>query len=190
MDTVQIERARYLVDPKISRLTVRVSAAGLLSALGHNPTIAVRGVAGELEFAPSSPGDSAVRIRVRANALSVQDDISEKDRREIERVMHEEVLETARFPEIVFESTRITATPAGDGPYSVTASGHLTLHGVARDQLIPAQVVQMGDTLRAFGEFPLKQAVYGIKLVSVAGGTLKVKDELRVSFDMVARKQG
>ena len=43
--------------------------------------------------------------------------------------------------------------------------------------------------LRAFGEFTLRQTDFGIKLVSVAGGTLKVKDEVQVSFDMVARKQ-
>jgi polyisoprenoid-binding protein YceI len=190
MDTVQAAKVRYLVDPKVSRLSVRVSAAGLLSAFGHNPTIAVRGVTGELDVAPSSLDDSAVRIRIKTNGLSVQDDVNDKDRREIERVMHEEVLETARFPEVVCESTRISSTSAGEGRYSVDVNGRLTLHGITRDFSIPAQVVQTGDILRAFGEFPIKQTDYGIKLVSIAGGTLKVKDEVRVSFDMVARKQG
>ena len=43
--------------------------------------------------------------------------------------------------------------------------------------------------IRASGEFSLNQSDYGIKPISVAGGTLKVKDELKFSFDMVARKQ-
>jgi hypothetical protein len=43
--------------------------------------------------------------------------------------------------------------------------------------------------LRASGEFALKQTDYGIKLVSVAGGALKLKDELKFSFEIVARRQ-
>jgi hypothetical protein len=35
----------------------------------------------------------------------------------------------------------------------------------------------------------VRQTDYGIKLVSVAGGMLKVKDEVRCSFDVMARKQ-
>jgi hypothetical protein len=43
--------------------------------------------------------------------------------------------------------------------------------------------------LRASGDFILRQADYQIKLVSVAGGALKLKDELKFSFEIVARKQ-
>jgi hypothetical protein len=44
--------------------------------------------------------------------------------------------------------------------------------------------------LKAVGNFTLLQSDFGIELVSVAGGSLKVKDELKFSFDVVARKQG
>jgi hypothetical protein len=47
----------------------------------------------------------------------------------------------------------------------------------------------LGDTLRANGEFSLSQTSYGIKPVSIAGGSLKLKDELKCSFDILARKQ-
>jgi hypothetical protein len=43
--------------------------------------------------------------------------------------------------------------------------------------------------LRASGEFTLIQSDFGVKPISVAGGALKVKDELKLSFEMVARKQ-
>jgi hypothetical protein len=52
-----------------------------------------------------------------------------------------------------------------------------------------AQVRIDGDTLRAYGEFSLRQTDYNIKLASVAGGTIKLKDELKFTFDMAARKQ-
>ena len=47
----------------------------------------------------------------------------------------------------------------------------------------------LGSMLRASGDFTLDQTDYNIKLVSVAGGALKLKDELKFSFEMVARKQ-
>ena len=52
-----------------------------------------------------------------------------------------------------------------------------------------ADVYLNGDTFRAFGSFSVLQTSYGIKLVSVAGGVLKVKDELKCSFDIAARRQ-
>ena len=39
------------------------------------------------------------------------------------------------------------------------------------------------------GELSILQSDYWISPVSVAGGTLKLKDELKFAFDIVARKQ-
>jgi len=39
------------------------------------------------------------------------------------------------------------------------------------------------------GDFSILQSDYNIALVSVAGGALKLKDELKFAFDIVARKQ-
>lgn len=77
----------------------------------------------------------------------------------------------------------------GDGQYLVNLVGELSLHGVTKSEPVSAQVAIMGDTLRAHGEFSLLQTAYGIKPVSIAGGTLKLKDELKCSFDILARKQ-
>jgi hypothetical protein len=43
--------------------------------------------------------------------------------------------------------------------------------------------------LRATGDFPLRQSDYEIRPVTAAGGTIKLKDELKLSFDISARKQ-
>jgi len=43
--------------------------------------------------------------------------------------------------------------------------------------------------LRAFGDFTIRQSDYRIKLASVAGGALKLKDELKFTFDIVARRK-
>lgn len=188
--STEISTARYTIEPARSRFTVRAFASGLLSSFGHNPTLAVREYLGEVDFAPDSLDGSSLRFRVRADSLSVQDQVSEKDRQEIERTMKEEVLEVKRFSEIHFISTRVTGSRLGETLFATKIEGELSLHGVTREVVLSAQVVPDGDTLRSYGEFSLRQSDFNIKLVSVAAGALKVKDELKLSFDFVALRQG
>ncbi len=83
---------------------MRAFASGMLSALGHNPTIAIRDFSGEANFDPAAPEQASLRIQIRADSLEVTDDISSKDRREMESTMNEKVLESAKYPTITFES--------------------------------------------------------------------------------------
>jgi polyisoprenoid-binding protein YceI len=188
-DAVEKATDRFVIDTRPSRFTVRAFATGILSAMGHNPTIGIHDFSGEMIFAPEQLKASAFKLSIKSSSLSVQDDISDKDRREMERLMNEQVLETDKFPQICFEASSILVTKMGDALFSAKLDGTLTLHGVARSESITARVVWMGDLLRASGEFSLSQADYGIKPVSVAGGALKLKDEIKFSFEMVARKQ-
>ena len=62
------------------------------------------------------------------------------------------------------------------------------MHGVARSLTIPARVSVSGDTLRASGKFSILQSDYTINPVSVVGGAIRVKDELKFSFDIIAKR--
>ena len=179
----------YVIDGRASRFTVRAFASGMLAALGHNPTVGIRDFSGEMSFDPEKAAAGSFRLDVKAASLSIQDDVSEKDRREMERLMNQEVLETAKFPEIRYEASDITVMRVSEMLYSAALNGELTLHGVTRRQPINARVTLLGSMLRASGDFTLDQTDYNIKLVSVAGGVLKVKDELKFSFEVVARQQ-
>jgi polyisoprenoid-binding protein YceI len=181
--------ARYVVEPGRSRLTVQAFAGGVLSAFGHNPVLAMRDVEGEAQFNPDSPGEAAVSFRVRPARLEVTGDVKTSDRRDIEKAAREDVLETDRFPEIAFQSSGVTANKVGDGFFRVEITGDLQLHGATQSQTVPAQVNLMGDSLRAHGEVSLRQSAFGIRLYSAAGGTLKVKDEVKLAFEIVARRQ-
>jgi polyisoprenoid-binding protein YceI len=182
-------KLRYVVDPKGSTFEARAFATGLLSSLGHNPTIAISDFEGEVQFASSALEDASVRLVIRAASLTVTGDISAKDRQEIERRMHDEVLETDGFEEIVYECNRVSPIQKiSEGLYSVTLNGELSLHGVTNAQPVSARVTIKGETLRAAGDFSIQQSAYDIRPVSAAGGTVKLKDELKLSFDIVARK--
>ena len=175
---------RYIIDPRISRFTVRAFATGLLSALGHSPTIRIKDFQGEVRYVPDSLEGAGLSLRIDVRSLSVQDQISDNDRREMERQMNEEVLETTRFPEIVYECSRVSGTEG-----TVTLEGQLTMHGVTRNEPVEARFYTMGNLLKAAGEFTVRQTDYDIKLVSAVAGTLRLKDELKLAFDIAARKQ-
>ena len=181
---------RYRIDAKQSRFIVQAEASGLLSFVGHNPTIAVCGFGGDARFAPDAQQQASLLLLVQAASLAVVGQVSEKDRAEIERVMRADVLETARHPEIVFMSTSIALQPTTANRYQARISGQLTLHGVTRNETFAAQITVNGASLRARGECSLRQSAYNIKPVSAIGGTLKVKDELKLSFDIVAERKG
>ncbi|MGA9509511.1 MAG: YceI family protein [Candidatus Sulfotelmatobacter sp.] len=182
-------RVHYVADARASQFTVQVFSGGLLSAFGHSPTIAIRDFSGAAEVDLEDISHSSLRVTIKADSLAVRDDMSDKDQREIERAMKMEILETDVYPEIVYECSKITANKAGEGQYSVTLNGDLIMHGITRAQPVAARVAVTGDSLRAFGNFSLLQTDYDLKLVTIVGGALKVKDELKFSFNIVARKK-
>jgi polyisoprenoid-binding protein YceI len=182
-------RAIFAIDTRRSRFTVQAFATGIFSAMGHNPTIGIRTFSGEVEFDPAAPEADGFRLTIQSSSLGVLDDISGKDRLEIDRMMKTDVLEVDKYPEIRYEAPSISIQKIDGSMYSATLNGSLNLHGMTRAEPIPVRILMMGEMLRASGEFTLKQSDYQIKPVSVAGGALKVKDELKFSFEMVAHKQ-
>jgi polyisoprenoid-binding protein YceI len=182
-------KVRYVIDPKGSTFIVRAFATGLFSSFGHNPTIAIPDFQGEVQVTSSALEDASLQIVIQAASLTVTDDISAKDRQEIERRMHDEVLEADGFPEITYECDRVASMQKlSEGQYAVALNGNLALRGVTQSQPVSARVTIKDDTLRAAGDFSIRQSDYEIRLVSAAGGTVKLKDELKVSFNIVARK--
>ncbi len=178
----------YRLDPAASTFTVQAFAEGLLSAFGHDPVIGVKDFQGEASFVPGTFENASLKLSVNPNSLGVVNDVKEKDRQEIERTMRDEVLETGKYPEISFQSNNVTLTRIGEGRYRARVIGDLTLHGVTQNNIwLNGEVTVNNDGLRAKGDCALKQTDYKIKLVSVAGGTLKIKNEVKCSFDIVAR---
>jgi polyisoprenoid-binding protein YceI len=180
------EGARYRIHAGESHFTVRAFAGGFLSAFAHDHNIAIREFTGEADFTYGSVQPASLRMTIKAGSLAVTDKVSASDRQKIEGTMRDEVLEITKYPDIVFKSTGVIASKTGDGQYQARISGELTLHGVTKPLAINAQL-EFGDkTLRARGTFAVKQSSFDIKPVSVAGGTIKVKDELKFSFEIVA----
>jgi len=181
-------RVRYVADQGTSQFTVQAFASGLIAVVAHSPKIAIRDWTGTVDLTDGIPDSASLHVQVNAASLEVLDELADADRREIHRVMNREVLETDRFPEIVYASTKVTADKLKEDNYRISVTGRLTLHGVSSDQDLVGQAAFGVDSARFYGTFKLLQSDYGIRIASIAGGTLKLQDELKFSFYVVARK--
>lgn len=178
---------RYHIDASQSNFMVHVTAGGLLSAFGHNHNIAIKDISGETEFTDGTVTPASLHMRVLASSLTVTDNVSDSDRQSIEKTMREQVLETGKYSEITFNSTKVEATKSSDGQYEAKIWGDLTLHGVTHNIPINAQLAFDSKSVRARGEFSLKMGDYSIKPPSAGGGTVTVKDSLKFNFNILSQ---
>ena len=190
MDQAAGECVRYKVDTRASQFTVQAFAGGLLSGVAHSPKIAIRDWTGEATFIPGSLRDASLKVSIKLASLEVLDEMRDSDRREIHRVMFQEVLDVQTYPEVAFESFEIVAEKQNDTLFRVKIAGKLTLHGVTAIHAFKAQVALGVDSLRAYGEFVLMQPEYDIPVASIASGTMRLRDELKLSFYVIARNAG
>lgn len=86
-------------------------------------------------------------------------------------------LDTAKFPQAVFQSTAIRAT--GGGKYEM--SGRLTLKGQTHDVSVPVSLAQSGANGTATGSFTLKRSDFRIGEGEWADPSL-VAHEVQVRF--------
>jgi polyisoprenoid-binding protein YceI len=161
------------IDTEKSVLTVRVFKSGMLSAFGHDHEISAPIASGTVDTAAHR-----VEFRAHAASLRVRDPkTSEKDRTEVQKnMLGPEVLDAERHTEISFRST--SAEPAGEGGWQVR--GDLTLHGATKPVVV--EVRESGGHFT--GTARLRQSDFGIEPIKVAGGTVRVKDEVRIEFDI------
>ena len=167
------QRPRQAIDLQRSTLKVFVYKSGLFSAFGHNHIIAA-----PIEEGWVSPNPGGVEFRVLACKLRVLDpDVDADERAKVQATMEgPEVLDCTKFPEIRFQSTAVE--PAGADQWTVR--GTLLLHGQTR----PITVAVKRQGTRYVGSAGLKQRDFGMTPVSVAGGTVKVKDEVKIEFEI------
>lgn len=146
----------------------------------------VRGVAPRFEgFVQADPlpdGRFDVRARIAVNAAAMNTGNPKRD-----RTMREKVLETERYPEIVFELVRFTgAVPAMRSGETFTAQigGRLTIRGRTEPILLPIDVHVLEDHAVVTGSFPVHWKKYG--LADPSFGLVKVREPLQVVFRLRA----
>ena len=165
---------RIAIHKAHSTVTVHVYKSGLLSGLAHNHVIQAPIASGSLDTK-----EQAVEITFNVADMKVLDpDASTSERQEIEATMKgPKVLESAQFPVINFVSTGISSSSPGHSQ----VTGTFKLHGFSR-QVSVSVVLRDG---KYSGSIMLKQTDYGITPVKIAGGAVRVKDEIEIEFQVV-----
>lgn len=156
---------------------------GLLSSVAHDLKLRATDFQIELDetkreiTARFNPASLQVVCAVK-DGVDAPTSLSDKDRKDIEKNIQNEVLHTARFPEIRFRSTSVNA--AG-GETSIV--GTLNLHGTERTVCVP--IKREGD--RWVADLKVNQPDYGVKPFRALFGALKVQPEVRVQLSVPAR---
>ena len=164
------------VDAGRSSITVKVDKTGLFSAFAHNHTIQAPIASGKLDTEKR-----AATLTFNAKEMKVLDEgVKDSERADIDQTMKsDKVLDVQRFPEIRFVSTTITAQDGG----RFQVRGDLTLHGTTRPVEFPLSFAKD----RYSGSVKIKQTDFGITPVTIAGGTVKVKDVIELVFEIVPK---
>jgi polyisoprenoid-binding protein YceI len=162
------------IDVAHSTLHIHVGKSGLFSAAGHEHWVTAPIAEGSV--AETEP--QRIWFRVEAGKMKVEDDpkVSAADQAQVQETMQTKVLDSADYPEISFRSTSIEKNSDG-----WLVKGDLTLHGQTHSASAVVHKLQNAY----LGRCQIKQTDFGIKPIAVAGGTVKVKDELQVEFSIV-----
>lgn len=164
------------IDVNQSVITIHVFKSGLFSFAGDNHEVRAPIAAGTVDEVAKS-----VVLKVDADKLTVLDpSLSPEKRAQVQKEMlSQNVLDVAHYPEIRFHSTQVEQVK----PNEWNVRGDLSLHGQTR--MVTVHVISAAGHYRGTAAF--KQTDFGMTPVSVAGGTIKVKDELKIDFDVVLR---
>jgi polyisoprenoid-binding protein YceI len=129
---------------------------------------------GSLDFEPASgkiSGEIVVDARSGDSGGGMRD-----------HKMHKEVLESERYPEIVFRPDRVEGAVASQGKSAVRVHGLFNIHGADREMTVPAEVEMSADHWTATVHFTIPYQKWGMKNPSTL--FLKVNDS--VDIDMTA----
>ncbi len=184
---------RLRIGPACGQLIIRTRREGLAAKAGHDLTIDVTMWSGGLAHDPSDLAATTLAVTVDLDSFTVREGtggalpLTDRDRKEINATMRRILSASgARVsggsatpsgsPTATFIANRVL--PSGGGG---SIDGILSLHGI--EGPLRLDVVH-DDAHRYRGTTTVKQSAFGIKPYSGMFGTLKVRDDVQVEFDV------
>jgi polyisoprenoid-binding protein YceI len=160
-----------------SKMTVYVYKQGLFAFAADNHVINAPIAAGTYD-----QDTKKVALRVDAAKMRVLDPQMPSGRRDRVQanMVGPDVLDAGRYPTISFRSTATDPTSGGQ----LKVSGKLTLHGQTHP--VSLRVAKLSAS-HFTGSTTLKQTDFGITPIRIAGGAVRVKDEVKITFDVVLK---
>jgi polyisoprenoid-binding protein YceI len=132
---------------------------------------------GTIRFDPATGKASG---EVVVDAASGSSGSAARDRR-----MHQNILESAKYPEIVFRPDRVQGKVEPQGTSQVQLHGIFTIHGAPHEIVMPVQVDAAGGQYTAAAHFAIPYVHWGLKNPSTF--LLRVSDKVDIDIKTVAR---
>lgn len=129
---------------------------------------------GELKINPASGSASG---EIVADAKSGQTGNDSRDQK-----MRQEILETAKFPEITFRVTQIDGFAPTSPKNHLNLHGTFSLHGSPHEMIVPADVEWTGNNWKGTANFAVPFLAWGIK--NPGNFLLKVSPNADVTLEL------
>jgi polyisoprenoid-binding protein YceI len=104
-----------------------------------------------------------------------------------DKKMHREILESGKFPEIIFTPGQISGTVAADGASKVEVAGKFRLHGQDHDVTLPVDVTIDGRNLQIATHLEIPYVQWGLK--NPSNFLLRVSDKVTIDIQATGRVQ-
>lgn len=169
-----------VLDQSHGTVQLRTGVTGRAARFGHRLTIGMTRWRGVVTIDGDRP--TAVDLRVDVDSLEVQHGAGgakgmSGPEKAIARGNALRSLDSAAYPEIRFLAAQVTTSEAG-----YRLSGVLTIRGVAQALTVDLTTTRRGEQLQLSCEATVVQTDFGIAPYSLMMGSLKVADEVGVSF--------
>jgi len=171
---ISLSAQEQQIDTKHSGFRIHVGKAGLFSDAAHEHWVRAPFAGGSLS--DNEPAHISFQVHAKTLMVEPDDKLSADDQAKVQNTMQTQVLESDKYPEITFKSTKVELQQ----PNQWLVMGDLTLHGVTRTIHVQSSKGSAGYS----GHTTLKQTDFGIHPVSI-GGVVKVKNELDIEFTLV-----
>lgn len=177
----------YSMSAAQSQLMITLTQEGLLRTIHPTHRVEVKSFGGRIQL-PADESKASAELDAEAKSFAnIDKDMSDFERSGFHKVLHDEVLASDRFPTIKFRSVSITNVQKSGDNRNFILNGDLTLRGVTKRVAFPVKVTINGNQLRATGEETIKQTDFGITPYTGGLGAIKIGDQLKVSFVIVAQ---
>jgi polyisoprenoid-binding protein YceI len=169
--------------PGRGHFNIRTGTGGLFGGFAHEHLIEARKIEGCADINSQDLTRSSIKLTFSTADIRVTDpNENPETRAKVQKTMETEVLKVASFPQVIFESTGIERDAEAS---SVRVRGNLTIRGKSLPIVVPVTLARQDDgSYRATGTYKLKQTSFGIQPIRLAGGTVKVKDEVTTEFEL------
>jgi polyisoprenoid-binding protein YceI len=128
------------------------------------------------------PSNGKASGEIIADASSGKSDSDSRDKK-----MHKEVLESGRYPDVVFRPDHVDGKISPQGTSTVQVHGIFVLHGIEHEISVPVEAELSGDHWSGSGKFSVPFIDWGLK--NPSNFFLKVNHAVEIELELKGNLQ-